>query len=324
MTRTLTIIIASASLLTGCSNMREFRPTMASDTPLVGIEGQIFQMEMASAFEEVTSDAAKELCDKVKTSLQERGSEQYLRYAAKDRRDGKYPLSGKCFKFSDSKDANAIDNYLKNGMALTDYYCDNFFERIAQRSASRQFLRGGINDVGAAISAILGLASASAGLTGGIGAGFGLADSGVNNYNQAFLVHADLPALQKLVRSAQKDIRTALFDGDAANGSAPTTYPEAAIEIMRYANTCSFTGMRGLMSESMIEKARQGENPLDGSRIFDLKTLTPEQRKAVLSLLKAQDEVIGADEKAAKAEQAAKANQAAKASQNSVLKADES
>lgn len=244
-------------------------------------------------------DVLRELCDLLVPSYQEGSSKQLSRYGK-----GKGPYDKECYVYKEPADGEP-SSYLHSGMALTDYYCDIFFDRIAQRSAKRQFARGSVNDVGTAVSAVLGLASAGSAVTGGIGAGFGLIDSGIQNYDQAFLVDADLPALQKLVRSEQDRIRNAIFDGDKTNGTEPKTFQQAAIQIMRYANTCSFTGMRGLLTQTMIESANAAKNPLDGSRILDFSTLTPAQQEAMVEALGAQKKLNDANREAAKAQREA-------------------
>lgn len=316
--------IAICACLSGCTKDLDFTPTMASDPPFIGIEGMALQAEMLKVFKRVSAyhthtdhlpqadravhtvqnvkdtvegdteppslmednvdDLLPELSNKLVASCQELGSKQLRKYK-------KYnsPYDWGCYVYKSIPDnSKAPVKYLESGMALTDYYCDIFFKRIAQRSAKRQFTRGTVNDVGTAISAVLGLASAGSGITGGIGAGFGLVDSGIQNYDEAFLVHADLPALQKLVRSEQDKIRNAIFDDDVANGVQPKSFQQAAIQIMRYANTCSFTGMRGLLTQSMIEKANASRNPLDGSRILDFNMLSSKQQEALIETLGAQ------------------------------------
>lgn len=148
------------------------------------------------------------------------------------------------------------------------------------------FARGGVNDVGAAITALLGFASAGSAVTGATGAGFGLFDSTFRNYDEAFLVHEDLPALQKLVVAEQAKFKTSLF---AENNKAnfPVSFQEASSAINDYARTCTFTGMRGLLNESMIEKAQKAANPLDQTRIFNPAELSLENWKKIQDYLKA-------------------------------------
>lgn len=303
------MLVAGAFSLCGCASLNGFTPTMASDTPLIGVEGQVLQMEMLSALEPVSAEEGgmNSYCTMLNTSFQERTSEQVKRYSSDGKISKKSPFG--CFRYK-KPEGDDVRNYVISGMALTDYYCDIFFDRIADRTARRKFARGGVNDVGAAISAILGLARAGSGITGGVGAGFGLLDSGIRNYDEAFTVDADLPSLQKLVRSEQKKIRDALFDGQKANGEVPSTYQEAAIEILRYANTCSFTGMRGLLTSTMMEKAAAQNNPLDGSRIFDFSTLSEQQRAAMLKVFAAQSELADANEAAAEEAEAQEADTA--------------
>jgi hypothetical protein len=288
------IILASASFaLAGCQHALDFTPTMASDPPIFGGEASVLQTELLAALEAVpnSNDSAAqfELCKRLRPAYQDAQRLRRQRGNADEQyRDTNGPFG--CYRFrtiaDESKRKEAALRHLLSGFALTDYYCDVFFERIAERSAKRRFARSGVNDVGAAMSAILGLAAAGSGLTGGVGAGFGLMDSTIRNYDEAFLVYSDLPAMQELVRSEQQKFRDGILKPDNAAG-LPSSFQESSIQIMRYANMCSFTGMRGLMNESMVEKAAAAANPLDGSRITDFMSMTLDQRRAYLRTLDA-------------------------------------
>lgn len=285
----LVILLASVSL-SACNSLN-FRPTMASDAPLTGYEGRVLQLEMMRPFENASADdhPMSEFCKLVSTTFQESGSERAKRRGASNETSAS-ETSDTCLVYKQDPEPDDVRSYVVSGMAYTDYLCDIFFARIAERSAKREFGRSTANDVGTAVSAILGLANAGSQVTGGIGAGFGLLDSGISNYDQSFTVDADLPALQKLVWSEQTKIRNEILGAEDASTNIPSSYQGAAIQIMRYANTCSFTGMRGLLTESML--AKSAENYEERTNILDFATLTADQRAEVLSVLNAQDEEV--------------------------------
>ncbi len=291
--------------LAGCNGF-SFRPTMASDAPLTGYEGRVLQLEMMRPFEVISNNSISQeplekMCALISPTFQEKGSERFLR----GRRDTQTLTADRpsfCLIYKTNPKPSEVRSYIVSGMAYTDYLCDVFFARIAERSAKREFGRSTANDVGTAVSAILGLANAGSQVTGGIGAGFGLLDSGISNYDEAFKVDADLPALQKLVQSEQAKIRNEVLGSENAsneNNRIPETYQGAAIEIMRYANTCSFTGMRGLLTESMLEKS--AENYRERPNLLDFSILTSTQRTEVLKALgiDSTDELSAVEEEAA-------------------------
>jgi hypothetical protein len=183
-------------------------------------------------------------------------------------------------------------------MALSDLYCDTYFRRIARRWNERLFVRNTTNDVGAAISAVLGLAKAGSGITGGVGAGFGLADGAYRNYDNVFVVSPDLPAMQNLVRENQKKVR------EEALAALPVDYYSAQSRIIEYARLCSYTGMKGLLNlavDSTINDLRGGEGIR--SSVVTAATAASAQKRAIAERRAAEAE---AELEAAKREKAAK------------------
>lgn len=252
-------VLAMALMLSGCDQFRKHPPTMGADPPLSGGEGIALVNELQSAFEVVTivpassgTDAAgnnvqrsdPQLCDYTRPQHQESQSRSYAKYGDDG---GRRPQHFKCIRYKSATAAQAR-SHMEAGFALTDLYCDIYFRRISEHSNQRRFGRGLVNDVGAAITAVLGLAKASSPVVGGIGAGFGLADSSFRNYEDAFLVSADLSTLQTKVYSEQDKFREA-----AAKRTDVKSYAQANSLILRYANYCSYVGMRGLINASLAE-----------------------------------------------------------------------
>lgn len=239
-------IILSCAFLSGCTNMMNFKPTMASDPPLLGVEGIALATELSRAYVKLT-EQDKGICDKLKLGYQERRSTHVSKY--------KMDKNGiikdfQCIGFREVDEGGEnVKLHVRSGLALSDYFCTNFFDRISEHSGKRRFARNTTNDVGTMVSTVLGLASAGSGLTGGVGAGFGLLDSSWRNYDENFLVSADLPTLRRLVLSEQAKFRDTLV--------MPDNYPDATNVILRYADLCSFVGMKGLLVESMEGKTTE-------------------------------------------------------------------
>lgn len=222
---------------------------MGADPSEFGIEGLVLQNELSKAFTKVPPAGAPDLCSTTAPGFQERSKYSYTRHY----REATAPEDRfRCIFFRENATAADAAAHVRAGFALSDLYCDTFFRRIAQNLSQRQFARGTTNDVGAAISAVLGLASAGSAVTGGIGAGFGLLDGGFRNYNENFLVTPDLPGVQKLVRTNQAKLR------EDTLAKMPTNYPDATMRIMEYANLCSYVGMKGLLNESVQDAADRG------------------------------------------------------------------
>lgn len=161
--------------------------------------------------------------------------------------------------FSSTYTAEEIGGFVEAGMTLSDYYCDDFFRRANSGARHRRFARNTTNDVGGMIATILGLAKAGSGVTGGAAAGFSFADSGFRNYDESFMVDADLSKMRRMVLAAQDRMRKEFYT------NAPKTMFAAESSIMRYAGLCSFLGMQDLLNESVSEKTASIETQTRGT-----------------------------------------------------------
>jgi hypothetical protein len=158
-----------------------------------------------------------------------------------------------------------IREYLDTGITVVDLYCREFFKQVSESQAHRQFLRAGTNQTGGLISAIMGLAKADAGATGGVGALFSFLDSSIESYDSAYLVAPDLPTVQKLVFQTQSQLSIELTSSDSVY-----SYPQAERALAMYASNCTFNGIRSLLNSSIsttttaVEKT---ENRVTGLKI---------------------------------------------------------
>lgn len=247
--------LISLVMLSGCSGPLGFRPTMEADAPISGGEGIMLANGLRIAytsFKETDGKNDESPCPKTKPGYQERDRYEYRRYT-KSREDTS-PFT--CMRFKRLSDYDGdqakfqadVDQYLSTGLALSDYYCETFFRRIALHSASRKFARSGVNDAGTAVSLVLGLAAAGSATTGGVGAGFGLVESFFKNYDDAFLVASDLPRLETAVLEKQEEYRFKL------SKATISSFEGATSAILRHAYYCSFTGMRSLINEKLATR----------------------------------------------------------------------
>lgn len=137
--------------------------------------------------------------------------------------------------------------YLGAGFALSDIYCANFFSKTDEAYRRRRFGRTLTNDVGTAVSTVLGLAKAGENIVTGVAAAVGLADSAWRNYDDSFVVSTELSNVQSLVFAAQDNFRAYTL---SATAKLPGDYGTAQSVILRYANICSFLGMKALLDQS--------------------------------------------------------------------------
>lgn len=165
-----------------------------------------------------------------------------------------------------------IPEFLLSGLTLSDLYCDRFFRASNRSARDRRFARSTTNDVGGAINVILGLAKAGSGISNGVGAGFALGDGLFRNYDESYMVDADLSKMQRLVQAAQDNMKVRL------TAAPPSSIFAAETAILRYANLCSFLGMQSLLNDSVSAKTIQIESEstaLTGNGIAKESTVPP-------------------------------------------------
>lgn len=282
---------------------------MEADPSEVGNEGLAFTTEMMAAYEEVP-EGERGLCNLVLPSYQEEQKHSYRRYADSANglgaRSNRTAAGGvrtenlfRCYRFRRDPKGDAVGHYLGSGFALSDLYCDNFFRRLSMRWSQRRFARDTTNDVGAAVSAVLGLTNVASPITGGIGAGFGLIDGTFRNYDEIFVVSPDLPGLQKLVRAERVKLKKEVAEGN----SYPAQYADAFAVIQRYSGLCSYVGMKALLNESMERQARESSG---SGRVQETYTefMTRKEREAA-ELEEARAELAERQQKAAERRAAA-------------------
>ncbi len=91
-------------------------------------------------------------------------------------------------------------------------------------------------------------------MTGGVAAGFSFADGSFRDYDESFIVDADLSKLRRLVLAAQAYMHGRVFE------DLPGTFFEAESTITRYAGLCSFPGMQDLLNDSVAEQISRIED----------------------------------------------------------------
>ena len=159
-------------------------------------------------------------------------------------------IEKKCTKFKTDfdEDGKELGLFVDAGIALSNHYCSRFFRAVNHSARHRRFARSASNDVGGAVSAVLGLVQAGSGVTGGIAAGFSFLDSGFRNYDDSFIVDPNLAGLQSLVHAAQHDMVIRM------DNNKPKNIFRAVSRIDQYSNLCSFLGMQNLLNKSIESK----------------------------------------------------------------------
>lgn len=144
----------------------------------------------------------------------------------------------------------SIQRYLDSGYGLTDLYCQRFFVIAVESDRKRQFQR----DMGGTADALVNAVFAAAGVgpiaTQVSNALFEGYDGTYQNIQDAFMVSPDLALVRKLVHNAQRDFKAEILK------SPPTSYEAARQVIERYAGTCSYTGMKQMVNDSVAAQTK--------------------------------------------------------------------
>lgn len=214
-------VLASVLLLgSGCANLRT---DLSARQTSIGLEEQALINNLRIAYDPcVASAASSETCPRLRTPSTDAASR--------------------------AQHVLDVGVFLDAGYTLSDYYCDIFLRQTNRGARHRRHGRSLTNDTGGAIAAVLGLARAGSGVVGGVAAGFSFADSQFRNYDDSFLVTADLAKMRTLVLAAQDNMKLAV------EKDPPTNFFRAESVILRYAGLCSFLGMQDLLNASVDAK----------------------------------------------------------------------
>lgn len=91
--------------------------------------------------------------------------------------------------------------YLGAGYNLADTYCSRYFMKTDEAYRRRRFGRTLTNDVGTAVTTLLGLASAGESAVTALAATTGLADSAWRNYDDSFVISPELAVDRRAKRT---------------------------------------------------------------------------------------------------------------------------
>ena len=154
-----------------------------------------------------------------------------------------------------------VDQYVRAGLSLADHYCSVYFRSTSHDARYRNFSRNIFNDVGTLVTALFGFGTGDGQLTGGLAALTGFADKTSRNYDDSFLVSADLPALRSLVDAERLQRRSDIAALMALPQSErPADFADATRIIRGYGEICSFLGMKELINRELTNAATRASN----------------------------------------------------------------
>ena len=286
--------------LAGCNQIQGLRTSISALPPEVGgdVEERALQSALSAAYTKCETDAkspAEGNSDRATSKISPAGGEKKRRVCVQYKENiGKLRVGDSLFydndgrlAVRDEKDKTSLPDsrehvekiiaFANAGMTLSDLYCDRFFREANLSSRKRRFTRGLSNDVGGAIATAMGLAKVASGIVGGVAGGFAFADSSFRNYDESFMVDADLSKMRRLVLSAQDNMKLEI------RKAPPEAIFGAESKIIRYAGLCSFLGMKDLLNESVAEKTVKIEKTNEALKGTGTPPVTPPTDAAAAS-----------------------------------------
>ena len=259
------IVGASAFSIAGCSTYEPLRPDLAARSVPSRLDETAYINALREAFVFVQDGACYdgEELSAFRPSL-EQGRPDHTE--AQERGP-----QGQCAKFKATASSQEIERYLDAGYGLTDLYCQRYFVIAIESDRKRQFQRNSGATADALVNAVLGFAGASARAVSISNAGFEAYDSTYQNIEDAFMVSPDLALTRKLVHAAQADFRAEVAK------KMPESYLEARNFIERYPGTCSYTGMKQLVNDSVASTTNALEKAVTSSRAVQQPNVTAEE-----------------------------------------------
>lgn len=249
------LVMPALLLATACTSFEPLRPDLAARSVPSRLDEIAYVNGLRQAIEYV--DAASDAGCYVGKDLDYfRGSlEQGYPNHTKEEENGRSEWCAR-FKTLGNEAPAAIDRYLQSGYGLTDLYCQRYFVIAVESDRKRQFSRnmGATGD--GLVNAVMAAAGAGPVASQVSNALFEGYDSTYQNIQDAFMVSPDLSAVRKLVHEVQRKFKTDV------ESNPPKSYEAARQVIERYAGTCSYTGMKQMVNDSV---SQQTENLADAS-----------------------------------------------------------
>lgn len=167
--------------------------------------------------------------------------------------------------------------FLQAGMALSDLLCLDHFRQASSNQRHREYGRNVLNGTNGLVSTILGLTKTGSLATGIVGAGFSFAGSTAEGIESAYMGSVDMGSAQSLVQRTMETL------ADHYTTKPPANYYAAERALVRYATTCTFSGVRALLSQTVRGAVPNvdlvGPEPLSGAELTRLRGLLDSTQK---------------------------------------------
>ncbi|ASK89811.1 hypothetical protein [Sphingorhabdus sp. SMR4y] len=247
-------------IMTACSTLESVRPDIEARPLPSRLDETAYINALRDAFE-VMDSKSNELCFDG-AGLKPFKDKSAQGYSSTAYHEEKLRVP-RCLKFK-KVPANEVETKMKDymlaGFGLTDLYCQRFFTITTASERNRRFGESTANSLDVLVNSVLTLSNAGNTAIGITNSGFGLVDKTFEGYDMAYMVSPDIANVQKLVYSAQSEYRERALNPKLT--TFPSGYGGARSIIERYANFCTFNGMKALLNESVKNKIDQIDSSL--------------------------------------------------------------
>lgn len=135
----------------------------------------------------------------------------------------------------------------EQGIVLVNMLCHSYFRSITDMRQTTRYQDGLTTNIGTVIGALLNLDGASHLATGGVTAITGGLSADFKSRDTQFIPAPDLAEVKTLVSTAMDR------QADELRALPNVTYSQASVRLMRIAESCDFTGIQSLVSQSTKE-----------------------------------------------------------------------
>ncbi len=149
----------------------------------------------------------------------------------------------------DAASGRNIDNYIRQGISLSDMACKRWFDSLEIAQANTQFWKNNTAIAGGAAATVMGIVEASAKEIAGVAALFAGVNSVFENYQTVFLFTPDMHIVRSKINALRQELAKNI------KNNIPSHYPDAKAKLVQYHEYCSGAAIKRLIQEAVVQTA---------------------------------------------------------------------
>ena len=141
-----------------------------------------------------------------------------------------------------------LQQYIGQGIALSNNVCDTWFNLLERAQANTQFWKNNSVIAAATATTIMGAADAAAKEIAIVAAGFAGVNSGFENFQSTFLFTPSMQTVRTQIRLSREQ---AVEEKFKLVGNSPKTYETAKAELLKYHQLCSGSEVKKIIEQAV-------------------------------------------------------------------------